>query len=346
MNTSRSFLLFVLAALANAQSAPDFPVQVTTNLRVDFQSSFTIVDPAGMLMSRNDILNEPTVNGPKDASQTLDFMIFMIDQDAASPDNSNERVQYLQWYQPNLAGASEVLFDFGSDAQNFTSAPAASYVPPTPPAGDKAHRYTLLLYSQPKDFSIPSSFGSFFGSSDLNARLGFDMAGFADAAGIGQPVGANWFQVQNDSQPPTSSSSTTASPSTSSTTSSSSTDTSTSTTTITTTSSSSSTDSSTDSSSSTPAPTTMTVATVTADSSSFFVQTSTGPSTITTVTTAGIPTLTDSPSPSAQQSTSASASVSLGIGSGAGTIDARDSIRGLVVGLVLGVASAGLPWLL
>ncbi|KIW95534.1 uncharacterized protein Z519_04119 [Cladophialophora bantiana CBS 173.52] len=344
MNTSRAFLLFVLAALANAQSAPDFPVQVTTNLRVDFQSSFTIVDPAGMIISRDDVLDEPTVNGPKDASQTLDFMIFMIDQDATSPDNSDERVQYLQWYQPNLAGASEVLFDFDSDAQNFTSAPAASYVPPTPPAGDKAHRYTLLLYSQPKDFSIPSSFESFFGSSDLDARLGFDMAGFADAAGIGQPVGANWFQVQNDSQPPPSSS-TTASSSTSSTTLSSSTDTSTSTTTITTTSSSSSTDSSTDSSSSTPAPTTMTVATVTADSSSF-VQTSTGPSTITTVTTAGIPTLTDSPSPSAQQSASASASVSLGTGSGAGTIDARDSIRGLVVALVFGVAGAGLPWLL
>ncbi|KIW32370.1 uncharacterized protein PV07_03922 [Cladophialophora immunda] len=348
MKASHSFLLLALATIASAQSAPDFPVQVSTNLRVDFQSSSTSVKPAGVLISRDDVLDAPTVDGPLDSSSTLDFMLFMIDQDATSPDDANTRVQFLQYYQPNLGGASEVLSDFGSDAQNFTSAPAVSYMAPTPPAGDQAHRYTLLLYSQPKDFSIPSSFQSFFDSSDSDARLGFDMAGFADAAGLGQPVAANWFEVQNTSQPAT----TTTTSSSSTTTTTTTTTTSTSTSTTTSTSDSTSTTSSIPSSSSTSTQafvsnTTMTVATVTAsatggDSNSPMPA---GPSTITTVTTAGLPTTTDSPSASVQTSPSASASVSLASGSSAGMIDVRDSMSGLVAALVFGVAGAGL-WLL
>ncbi|OAP60394.1 hypothetical protein AYL99_05396 [Fonsecaea erecta] len=348
MKAYRSFMLLVLATVANAQSAPDFPVQVSTNLRVDFQSSSTSVNPAGVLISRDDVLAAPTVDGPKDSSSTRDFMIFMIDQDAASSDDANTRVQFLQWYQPNLGGASEVLSDFGSDAQNFTSAPAVSYMPPTPPAGDKAHRYTLLLYPQPENFDIPSSFESFFDSTDSDARLGFDMAGLAAAAGIGQPVAANWFEVQNTSQPPPSSTTSTSTTSTTSTTTSTSTSSSSSTTTSETTFMTSSIPSSSSSSTQTfVSNTTMTVATVTASAtaSDSTSETPAGPSTITTVTTAGLPTTTAPPSTVASSQPSASASVSLGSGSGAGIIDARDNMCRLVVAVVFGVAGAGL-WLL
>ncbi|KAH0845132.1 hypothetical protein AYO21_01607 [Fonsecaea monophora] len=346
MHASRSFLLFALAAIVNAQSAPDFPVQVSENLRVDFQSSATIVNPPGMTISRDDVLELPTVNGPEDSSRTLDFMIFMIDQDATSPNDANSRVQFLHWYQPNLAGASEVLFDFGSDSQNFTSAPAVEYTPPTPPPGDKAHRYTLLLYSQPKGFSIPSSFQSFFDSPDSNARLGFDMAGFAAAAGIGQPVTANWFQVQDTSQPESSTTTTT----TSSTTTESSTSTSTTestTSTTTTTSSSTSTEESTTSTSTSTSDssfvpdTTMTRTTVTESASPTATDsTLAGPSTITTVTTADQPPTTESPSDGAQTTPSASASVTLASGSGASTVHVRDSLGGLFVAMVLVISLA------
>ncbi|KIY00999.1 uncharacterized protein Z520_03665 [Fonsecaea multimorphosa CBS 102226] len=348
MIPSRFFVLFALAVFANAQSAPDFPVQVSTNLRVDFQSSSTSVNPAGVLISRDDVLAAPTIDGPTDSSRTLDFMIFMVDQDATSPDDANTRVQFLQWYQPNLGGASEVLSDFGTDAQNFTSAPAVSYMPPTPPAGDEAHRYTLLLYSQPEGFSIPASFESFFDSTDSNARISFDMAGFAAAAGIGQPVAANWFEVQNTSQAVTSSTAATSSTTASST--SASTSTSTSTTISASTSSTTSTSTFNSSSISTQSfvsNTTMTVATVTASAtaSDLTSQTPAGPSTMTVVTTAGIPTTTASASAGASTQPSASASGSLASGSGACMVDVRDSMSRLVVALVFGVAGAGL-WLL
>ena len=53
MKDSRSLVLLALAATANAQSAPGFPVQVSENLRVDFQSSSTSISPAGVLVDRD-----------------------------------------------------------------------------------------------------------------------------------------------------------------------------------------------------------------------------------------------------------------------------------------------------
>jgi hypothetical protein len=41
-----------LAAVANAQSAPGFPVQVSDELKVDFQSSTTRLNAAGSTISR------------------------------------------------------------------------------------------------------------------------------------------------------------------------------------------------------------------------------------------------------------------------------------------------------
>ncbi|EHY54130.1 hypothetical protein ABEF92_008286 [Exophiala dermatitidis] len=205
MKTSNMKAIHLISALLSAcstilhvraQSAPGFPIQVkaTQNLRVDFQSSNLDVDPAGALLQREDLLDPPTVQGPKGSTATLTFMLFMVDQDVAT-DNSNGRQQLLHFFQPNLSGGSEVLFA-DQDADNFTSVPAASYIPPSPPAGDGPHRYTLLLYSQPQDFQVPNSFQDFFATKN-SVRVGWDMAGFAEAAGLGEPVAANWFRVQN-----------------------------------------------------------------------------------------------------------------------------------------------------
>lgn len=121
-------------------------------------------------------------------------MLFMIDQDVAS--KSGQPGQLLHFFEPNLSGASEVLFA-DSSVPNSTDASRVNYIPPTPPEGDGPHRYTLLLYRQPKGFQIPNSFSSFFPPADNSARAGFDMAGFAQAAGLGNPVSGNWFRVQN-----------------------------------------------------------------------------------------------------------------------------------------------------
>ncbi|EXJ92275.1 hypothetical protein A1O3_00825 [Capronia epimyces CBS 606.96] len=200
--------LFAASVVVNAQSAPNFPVQVQTNLRVEYQSTNTDVNPAGTTLQQQDLLDEPTVQGPKDSTRTLTFLLFMIDQDASN--GSGQRVQLLHFFQPNLSGGSEVLFA-DKDAANATEAASVSYLPPTPPTGDGAHRYTLLLYPQPKGFEIPTKFSSFFPPQSTSNRIGFDIAGFANAAGLGDPVAANWFKVQNGDSVATTSTSTSAS---------------------------------------------------------------------------------------------------------------------------------------
>ncbi|KAL2422962.1 hypothetical protein ABEF91_007386 [Exophiala dermatitidis] len=172
----------------HAQSAPDFPVQVkaTQNLRVDFQSSNLDVDPAGALLQREDLLDPPTVQGPKGSTATLTFMLFMVDQDVSTTSTTTTttttnggRQQLLHFFQPNLSGGSEVLFA-DQDADNFTSVPAASYIPPTPAAGDGSELVS----------------GLFCNEKQCEGWLGYGWVrggGWAGGAGGGELVsGAEW----------------------------------------------------------------------------------------------------------------------------------------------------------
>ncbi|KIW66872.1 hypothetical protein PV04_06162 [Phialophora macrospora] len=324
MNHLRSLVLLALAALVRAQSAPGFPIQVDTNLRADFQDTSTSVKPAGVMLNRDDVLDEPTIVGPSDSTRTIDYMVFIVDQDVMSPSDPSTRVQFLHWYQPNLAGASEVLFDFGSDSQNFTSATPLTYIPPTPPGGDIAHRYTIIMYRQPEGFNIPDGFESFFEEkSDLSNRLDFDIAGFVSASGLGDPVSATWFQVQNTTEPASTSSSSTQSPSSTSTS-----------------TEASSTTSETDTT--TTATTTETDATSTTTESTSSSESTTSTSVEASTSTA-IVTASQTLETSASSSPSSSASVSSPGAGGAGTV--VSNTRGLIFSLVLSLAGAGW-WLL
>ncbi|OCT51351.1 hypothetical protein CLCR_08825 [Cladophialophora carrionii] len=317
MNHFRSLAVLALAALVSAQSAPGFPIQVDTNLRADFQDTSTSVSPAGVLLNRDDVLEEPTIVGPSDSTRTIDYMVFMVDQDVTSPTDPSTRIQFLHWYQPNLAGASEVLFDFDSDSQNFTSATPLAYIPPTPPGGDIAHRYTIIMYRQPEGFNIPSGFESFFEEkSDLSNRLDFDIAGFVSASGLGEPVGANWFQVQNRTESASNSSSST-----------------------TTSTEASSTASQTNAT--TTVAGTETEATPTSEPTASVESTTTAA--VEASTSTAVVTASQTPETGASSAPSASATSSSPAPAGAGTVASNGS--GLVLSFVLSVAGAGW-WLL
>ncbi|EXJ59310.1 uncharacterized protein A1O5_12191 [Cladophialophora psammophila CBS 110553] len=202
-----------LAAFVTAQSAPNFPVQVDTNLRVDFLNSSTSVSPPGTLLPRDDVLYGPTVYGPENATEEATYMLFMVDEDVNT--GNGPRVQLLHYFQPNLVGINHEL-SVEPNARNATTAVGAEYLTPSPPAGDGPHRYTLLLYPQPEDFTVPQAYISFSPPADVNARYPFNMSGFAEAAGLGQPIAANWFRVVNDTTSTETGSSTTSTASASS----------------------------------------------------------------------------------------------------------------------------------
>ncbi|RAK83475.1 PEBP-like protein [Aspergillus costaricaensis CBS 115574] len=92
----------------------------------------------------------------------------------------------------------------------------ASYIAPAPKSG--THNYTLLLFDQPSNFSIPSRYESFMLTDDdtpLN-RLNLPLVSFLNQTGLGSPVAANYFRVTAASNDTSNSSSTSGSSTTTS----------------------------------------------------------------------------------------------------------------------------------
>lgn len=106
----------------------------------------------------------------------------MVDTDVP---RNNTRVQLLHWLTANIPANSTRL------TPPAESAALAPYRQPSPPAGDIAHAYTLLLFAQPANFSVPKQF-----LDVLQSRVPFDVKAFVTAAGLGTPLASNYFKVQ------------------------------------------------------------------------------------------------------------------------------------------------------
>ncbi|TFK95283.1 hypothetical protein BDV98DRAFT_484353, partial [Pterulicium gracile] len=65
----------------------------------------------------------------------------------------------------------------------------AEWLAPAPPSGSDAHRYVVLLYKQPSNFSDQSIVIPGTPPPILN----FDVATFAAQVGLGEPVGGMFF---------------------------------------------------------------------------------------------------------------------------------------------------------
>lgn len=73
----------------------------------------------------------------------------------------------------------------------------APYIGPQPPKNGPTHNYTLMLFSQPADFTIPAKYDSWLplNLSDVYTRVNFPVVEFVRDTGLGQPVAATYFQV-------------------------------------------------------------------------------------------------------------------------------------------------------
>lgn len=71
----------------------------------------------------------------------------------------------------------------------------ATYIAPQPKSG--THNYTLFLFKQPSNFSIPVHYESFMETTDqtLFNRLNLPLESFINQTGLGPPVAANYFRV-------------------------------------------------------------------------------------------------------------------------------------------------------
>lgn len=119
----------------------------------------------------------------------------MVDQD----------LPLLHWLQPNLVVGSGNNLTVDVTVRDASSAIGAPYITPAPPQGEGPHTYVVLLYEQPPRWSVPSNYSTINPPADVNARIGFQIADFESASGLGEPVGANYFRVLNGTAQETSS---------------------------------------------------------------------------------------------------------------------------------------------
>lgn len=88
----------------------------------------------------------------------------------------------LHWGQTGLKQEA------GSQVLASSDEPIASWHPAGPPPGAAPHRYVFLLYEQPADFNLKKQ--TF---SSLSSRIRFNLDKWVKDAGLGEPVGVNYF---------------------------------------------------------------------------------------------------------------------------------------------------------
>lgn len=110
-------------------------------------------------------------------------VVLIVDTDV--PRNGT-RVQLLHYL------GSNVTLSARDNATLTLPVGEASYRQPSPPVGDFPHAYTVLLFSQPANFSVPAAFRQV-----LQDRVPFNVSAFTAAAGLSSPIAGNYFRVQN-----------------------------------------------------------------------------------------------------------------------------------------------------
>lgn len=120
-----------------------------------------------------------------------------IDPNATQPN-------FLHWLQTNLTANSSSP---SNDKTLLTSHTPATdpYIKPQPPRGTGRHRYILLLFQQPTDFTIPAAFAKIVHPQQTTDRSAFNLTAFVNAAGLDAPVAANFFFAENSTVTPSSS---------------------------------------------------------------------------------------------------------------------------------------------
>ncbi|KAF2807391.1 PEBP-like protein [Mytilinidion resinicola] len=197
-------ILGLCAILSNAQTPPGYSPASNTHLIASFGA--LLISPPGLhiplngttpiitfqfqsLTRRTATKIQPSIHLPPKSNATAKSLLLMLDLDAPYSSLNRSLAPYLHWLQPDL-----------SLAATDSSTPAvAPYVAPAPPPGSPEHRYVLFAFSQPPSsapFVMPEGYEGYGKGEGLASnRTIFDLAGFAQAAGLGEPVAADWFKV-------------------------------------------------------------------------------------------------------------------------------------------------------
>ncbi|PVH90104.1 hypothetical protein DM02DRAFT_685563, partial [Periconia macrospinosa] len=103
------------------------------------------------------------------------------------------RVSLVHWLAPNVTLPDNNRNNSLSITNSGPKGPGITYLQPTPPVGDIAHKYNILLFAQPPGFKIPPPWNNI---TTVEQRFYFNITAFMDAVGLSQPLAADYFEVQ------------------------------------------------------------------------------------------------------------------------------------------------------
>ncbi|TLS30494.1 hypothetical protein PpBr36_03427 [Pyricularia pennisetigena] len=198
MWSPRLLALTLLCSSAAAQTPDGFSPAASAQLRVVYGSK--AVDPPGTAFTKAETASMPVFGVNDNLTGTYLFvMIGESAEDVGWPARSCQDldVQRAGGNKQNLLHAmirdvkpSGRTGGDGFQVLSSTATGPTTYLGPSPPAGQPAHRYTFLLYEQPANFAVPAG-----QRQVLNSRVGFDMNTFAQQAGLAMPLYGNFLNV-------------------------------------------------------------------------------------------------------------------------------------------------------
>ncbi|KAF9258751.1 PEBP-like protein [Marasmius fiardii PR-910] len=197
----------VVSALKREQIIPDI-------IPEDFSPSvlFSIIYPSGKEailsteLTREEALEEPQINftpmnvsdeAAGDSTSTegeTTYTLVMTDPDAPSRAEPKFR-QFRHWVITGLKSPAKTTTETENLIASKTKLSTTPYRPPGPPPGSGLHRYTLLLFQEPKGgVSIPEGAKEY--GATLEERRSWNAVEFGKQYGL-KLVGANYFLVRS-----------------------------------------------------------------------------------------------------------------------------------------------------
>ncbi|KAI0456687.1 phosphatidylethanolamine-binding protein [Xylaria acuta] len=191
MKASNIVSALILAGVSSAQTPAGFTPAVTDKLEVTFGSKN--IATGGQAMTKAETSRQPTIGISGTADKSYVWMLIDLD---ASTNFANPRAGQPATYLHTVLRdfkASGAASGAGVTTLTTTATGPLSWFAPQPPAENPPHphRYTNLLWEQPANWQIPSAANTML----QNQRLGFNVTGFIAAAGLSNPIAANYFNV-------------------------------------------------------------------------------------------------------------------------------------------------------
>ncbi|XDG02524.1 hypothetical protein ABKA04_002139 [Annulohypoxylon sp. FPYF3050] len=190
MKGSSIFSTLALAGVSAAQTPSGFTPVVEQKLEVTFGTKS--VTP-GLAFAKTETSRQPTIGLNGTAEGTYIWML--IDLDASTNfinPGAGQPTTYLHTVIRDFKASGTASAD-GITTLTSTSNQPVAWFAPAPPAENPPHphRYTNLLWEQPENWQIPAAANQMLQSQ----KTGFNVPNFITAAGLENPIAANYFNV-------------------------------------------------------------------------------------------------------------------------------------------------------